>query len=52
MCTFSHFVKQPGSLEELTVDPVEDDIEIVDENVTSDAFAVCCLKCFFSQCFA
>ncbi|XP_012561842.2 Bardet-Biedl syndrome 5 protein homolog isoform X1 [Hydra vulgaris] len=31
--------QKPEPLEELTVDPVEDDIEIVNENVTSDVFA-------------
>ena len=31
---------QPQTLEDIAVDPVEDDIEIVDEGSTSDAFAV------------
>ncbi|XP_057293907.1 Bardet-Biedl syndrome 5 protein homolog [Hydractinia symbiolongicarpus] len=30
---------KPEALEELTIDPVEDDIEITDDEVTSDAFA-------------
>ena len=31
---------QPQTLDDISVDPVEDDIEIVDEGSTSDAFAV------------
>ena len=31
---------QPDSLEDVTVDPIEDDIEITNEETTSEAFAV------------
>ena len=37
---------QPQTLDDITVDPVEDDIEIVDEGSTSDAFAVSLCESF------
>ena len=38
---------QPQTLDDITVDPVEDDIEIVDEGSTSDAFAVSLCESFY-----
>ena len=36
---------QPQHLEEVTVDPVQDDIEIVSEGQSTDAFAVSYILC-------
>ena len=41
------YLLQPQTLEDITVDPVEDDIEIVNEEATSDAFAVGLSLVFF-----